>query len=293
LLKTTLNLRPKKTLSNWLTTRYQLIIRSEENFAERTSLGFTYSKVILFSVILFTGLFGLSLFMTKTILARWFDPKHEQLLMNQQLYDLTLIVDSLATEVERKEQFLQNFNRVLSGDTSNKDLNLALRSENQPFTKPTNLKPTPGDSAFRKEYEQSGLSLISLTNTKNRELQETFFYAPISGMVSDTYNLKKNHLGVDIVAKANEPVKCIADGTVIFSSWTQDSGYVIMIQHRGNLISAYKHNAQLLKKVGNFVNAGEIISIVGNSGELTNGPHLHFELWYNGNSVNPEEFINF
>jgi murein DD-endopeptidase MepM/ murein hydrolase activator NlpD len=280
-------------LSNWLTTRYQLIIRSDENFAERTSFGFTYSKVILFSVILFTGLFTLSLLMTKTILARWFDPKHEQLVLEQKIQELDLIVDSLAKADAQKERFIQNFNRILSGDTSNAELTLAMHSENQPYSKPTSLKAEASDSAFRKEYEQSGHSLISLTNSRNRELEETFFYAPISGMISDTYNVKKNHLGVDVVAKANEPVKCIADGTVIFSSWTQDSGYVIMIQHRGNIISAYKHNAQLLKKVGNFVNAGEIISIVGNSGELTNGPHLHFELWYNGNSVNPEEFINF
>jgi murein DD-endopeptidase MepM/ murein hydrolase activator NlpD len=279
-------------LSSWLTTRYQLIIRSDENFAERTSFGFTYSKVILFSVIVFTMLFGLSLLMTKTILARWFDPKHEQLMMSQDLDKLRQSIDSLAEEVDRKDRFIQNFNRVLSGDTSNTELKVA-RSENQSYSKPASLKPEPSDSVFRKEYEQSGLSFIAMTNSRNRDLQETFFYAPITGIVSDGYDLKKSHLGVDIVAKANEPVKCIADGTVLFSSWTQDSGYVIMIQHRGNLISAYKHNAQLLKKVGNFVNAGEIISIVGNSGELTNGPHLHFELWYNGNSVNPEEFINF
>ena len=95
------------------------------------------------------------------------------------------------------------------------------------------------------------------------------------------------------VAKTNEPVKCIADGTVMIASWTQDSGYVIAVQHRGNLISVYKHNAELLKKVGNFVNAGDILSIVGNSGEMTDGPHLHFELWYNGNSLNPEEFVTF
>lgn len=279
-------------MSSWLTTRYQLIIRSDENFAERTSFGFTYSKVILFSVIVFTMLFGLSLLMTKTILARWFDPKHEQLMMSQDLDKLRQSIDSLAEEVDRKDRFIQNFNRVLSGDTSNTELKVA-RSENQSYSKPASLKPEPSDSVFRKEYEQSGLSFIAMTNSRNRDLQETFFYAPITGIVSDGYDLKKSHLGVDIVAKANEPVKCIADGTVLFSSWTQDSGYVIMIQHRGNLISAYKHNAQLLKKVGNFVNAGEIISIVGNSGELTNGPHLHFELWYNGNSVNPEEFINF
>jgi murein DD-endopeptidase MepM/ murein hydrolase activator NlpD len=287
------HLRPKKTLSNWLTTKYQLIIRSDENFAERTSLGFTYSKVILFSVIVFTGLFALSLAMTKTILARWFDPKHEQLLVNQEITALAGKIDSLSLEVQQKENFIQNVKRVLSGDTVNQGLGLSMRTENHPFTKPTNLKASPRDSVFRKEYEKTGSSLITLTNARNRELQETFFYTPLTGFISDGFDIKKNHLGVDIVAKASEPVKCIADGTVVFSSWTQDAGYVIMVQHRGNLISAYKHNAQLLKKVGTFVNGGEIISIVGNSGELTNGPHLHFELWHNGNSLNPEEFINF
>ncbi|MBT1685402.1 M23 family metallopeptidase [Dawidia soli] len=289
-------MKPKKTLSNWLTTRYQLIIRNEENFAEKTSLGFTYSKVILFSVILFTGLFIMSLFMSKTILAKWFDPKHEQMVLNQQLFELAQKVDSLALEIDRKDQFIANFQRVLSGDTANfKDPAEALRNESQPLTKPTaaNLSASAIDSTFRREFEQSDLSVTPLTNVKYRELQETFFYSPLTGYISDTYNVAKGHLGVDIVAKANEPVKCIAGGTVIFSSWTQDSGYVIMVQHRGNLISVYKHNAQLLKKVGTFVNGGEIVSIVGNSGELTNGPHLHFELWYNGNSLNPEEFVTF
>jgi murein DD-endopeptidase MepM/ murein hydrolase activator NlpD len=287
-------LKPKKTLSSWLTTRYQLIIRNEENFAEKTSMGFTYSKVILFSVILFTGLFVLSLFMSKTILAKWFDPKHEQMVLNQQLFELALKVDSLGIEVDRKDRFIANFQRVLSGDTINfKDPANKFRGESQPLSKPTSLKPAPTDSAFRKDFEKSDLSLTSLTNSKYSELQETFFYSPITGFVSDQYDVKKSHMGVDVVAKANEPIKCIADGTVIFSSWTQDSGYVIVIQHRGNLISTYKHNAQLLKKVGTFVNGGEIIAIVGNSGELTNGPHLHFELWYNGNSLNPEEFVTF
>jgi murein DD-endopeptidase MepM/ murein hydrolase activator NlpD len=287
-------LKPKKTLSNWLTTRYQLIIRNEENFAEKTSMGFTYSKVILFSVILFTGLFVMSMFMSKTILAKWFDPKHEQMVLNQQLFELAQKVDSLGLEVDRKDQFIANFQRVLSGDTSNfQDPAEALRGENQPLTKPSDLKANSTDSVFRKAFEQSDMSLITVASKNYRELEETFFYSPIAGFISDQYDVKKGHLGVDIVAKVNEPIKCIADGTVIFSSWTQDSGYVIMVQHRGNLISSYKHNAQLLKKVGTFVNGGEIISIVGNSGELTNGPHLHFELWYNGNSLNPEEFVTF
>jgi murein DD-endopeptidase MepM/ murein hydrolase activator NlpD len=288
-------MRPKKTLSSWLTTRYQLIIKNEDNFAEKTSIGFTYSKIILFSVILFSVVFVISLFLVETVLEKWFDPKYEQMVLNQQLYGLALKVDSLAEEVQRKDRFISNFQRVLSGDTTDfKDPAEILRGEQQTLTaRPSTLNINRSDSAFRKEFEQSDLSLITLTSVKSRELSETFFFTPISGFISDKYDVKKGHFGVDVVSKTNEPVKCIADGTVIFSSWTQDAGYVLAIQHSANLISLYKHNAELYKKVGTFVNAGEIISLVGNSGEMTNGPHLHFELWYNGNSLNPEEFVTF
>ena len=287
-------MKAKKTLSSALTTRYQLIIRNEENFAEKTSLGFTYSKLILFSFLLFTTVFGMSLFLVETVLEKWFDPKYEQMVLNQQLYGLALKVDSLAIEVDRKDRFIANFQRVLSGDTSNfMDPSELLRGQSEPLSRPSEIQLESTDSAFRKDFEKSDLSLISLANVKRQELHEAFFFSPITGFISDRYNVKKGHYGVDIVTKTNEPVKCIADGTVLFSSWTQDAGYVILIQHSANLISVYKHNAELYKKVGTFVNAGEIISLVGNSGELTNGPHLHLELWYNGNSLNPEEFVTF
>lgn len=287
-------MKPKKTLSSWLTNRYQLIIRNEENFAEKTSMGFTYSKVILFSVILFSVVLLISLLLSKTLLAKWFDPRYSQMEMNKQLFDLAQKVDSLAIEVDRKDQFILNFQRVLSGDTSNfKDPAKMLEGEAKPPAKTSQMNLTPADSSFRKEFEKSDLSLITLTTVRYRELQETFFFSPITGFISDHFDAKKAHYGVDIVAKTNEAVKNVADGTIVFASWTQDAGYVIMVQHRGNLISVYKHNAELLKKVGTFVNAGEIISIVGNSGEMTDGPHLHFELWYNGNPLNPEEFVTF
>lgn len=287
-------MKAKKTLSSALTTRYQLIIRNEENFAEKTSLGFTYSKLILFSFLLFIAVFGMSLFLVETVLEKWFDPKYEQMVLNQQLYGLALKVDSLALEVDRKDRFIANFQRVLSGDTSDfQDPSEILRGESTPLNRPSVVQLEPTDTAFRKDFERSDMSLISLANVKRQELHESFFFSPITGFISDRYNVKKGHYGVDIVTRTNEPVKCIADGTVLFSSWTQDAGYVIMIQHNANLISVYKHNAELYKKVGTFVNAGEIIALVGNSGELTNGPHLHFELWYNGNSLNPEEFVTF
>lgn len=287
-------MRPKKTLSSWLTTRYQLIIRNEENFAEKTSVGFTYSKVILFSVIIFVFFLTISLFLVKTVLEKWFDPKYEQMVLNQKLYGLMLRVDSLDQEVDRKDLFIANIQRVLSGDTAAfSDPAQVLRGESEPLQRPSKVDIHARDSAFRRDFESSDLSLITLARNRNRELQEAFFFSPINGFISDPYDVRKGHFGVDVVAKTNEPVKCIADGTVIFSDWTQDAGYVLMIQHSGNLISVYKHNAELYKKLGTFVNAGEIISIVGNSGEMTNGPHLHFELWYNGNSLNPEEFVTF
>ncbi|MFZ5972360.1 MAG: M23 family metallopeptidase [Bacteroidota bacterium] len=288
-------MKPKKTLSDRLTTRYQMVIRNEENLAEKTSFGFTYAKLLVLSVVVFVVIFTLSLFLSETLLAKWFDPRHAQMEANKKLYELALKVDSLAIEVDRKDKFIQNFQRILSGDTSSGFVDPAqsLVDETRPVTAVGNMKLVASDSMFRKEFEQSQLASVTLTSNKYRELQEIFFFTPITGFISDRYDVKKGHFGVDVVAKTNEPVKSIADGTVIMAEWTQDSGNVITIQHTGNLISVYKHNAELLKKVGTFVNAGEIIAIVGNSGEMTDGPHLHFELWFNGSSLNPEEFVTF
>lgn len=272
-----------------------MVIRNEENLAEKTSFGFTYAKLLVLSVVVFVVIFTLSLFLSETLLAKWFDPRHAQMEANKKLYELALKVDSLAIEVDRKDKFIQNFQRILSGDTSSGFVDPAqsLVDETRPVTAVGNMKLVASDSMFRKEFEQSQLASVTLTSNKYRELQEIFFFTPITGFISDRYDVKKGHFGVDVVAKTNEPVKSIADGTVIMAEWTQDSGNVITIQHTGNLISVYKHNAELLKKVGTFVNAGEIIAIVGNSGEMTDGPHLHFELWFNGSSLNPEEFVTF
>ena len=284
-------MKPKRTLSDWLTNRYQLVVRNEENLAEKHGFNFTWAKVIVVGVTFFVLLMVGSLFLSKTLLAKWFDPRHAQLEANRELAKLAMNYDSIVNISEQRELFIQNFQRILRGDTSQ---GFQDPSEIMQQVAPNvDLDPGVADSAFRKEYEESDLGFIAVSNRKYNELQETFFFSPTTGFVSDKFDAKKGHFGIDIVTKTNEPVKCIADGTVVFASWTQDSGYVIGIQHLGNLISVYKHNAALYQKVGTFVNAGEILSIVGNSGEMTNGPHLHFELWYNGNAINPEEFVTF
>jgi murein DD-endopeptidase MepM/ murein hydrolase activator NlpD len=235
----------------------------------------------------------ISLFLVKTLLAQWFDPERAELEANKRLIMLSSAVDSLAYEMDMKDQFIDNLTMIIKGDdtvSQNDELSEQRLSTLNTEIDLDNLPPI--DSQFRKEFEQGDI-LLDLESYSSGELQEFFLFSPLSGIVLSPYNVKTEHYGVDVVSKKNEPVKCVADGTVIFSDWTQESGYVISVQHKGNLISVYKHNSALLKKVGNFVNAGDIISIIGNTGELTSGPHLHFELWYNGNPVNPEEFVSF
>lgn len=285
-------MKDRKTFSNWLSERYLLIIRNEENFAEKSTVGFTYAKMILFAMMLFLVLMVAALFLSRTVLAQWFDPQHAQIENSKKLFELTLKLDSLEDQVKQKDLFINTFQNIVAGNIDSSTYN-----RNQPEAQLINMnfdvsEIAPLDSQFREQFENEDPNLLTYNNDVS-ELSEIFFFTPISGYISRKYSLQEEHYGVDIVAKKNEPIMCVASGTVILSSWTQDSGYVLAIQHSDNLISVYKHNSELLKKVGNFVLGGEVIAIIGNTGELTDGPHLHFELWYNGNPVNPEDFVSF
>ncbi|MEQ8469981.1 MAG: M23 family metallopeptidase [Marinoscillum sp.] len=287
---------PKKTISNWITNRYLLIIRNEENFAEKKTISFNYARVILIFTAAFLVTLTLSVYLVTIVLEQWLDPRFAMMQSNRQLVDLTMKIDSLEYEIEVKDQYMANIRRIIGGDVEMMD-NMGEEREQSGLSNPElGFRETihPIDSQFRAEFEQQDVGVLTYqTSSRSDEFKEIFLFTPMEGIVTDGFNPKKDHYGVDIVAKENEPVKSVADGMVIFSSWTLDSGYVLGIQHRGNLISVYKHNSELLKNVGNFVSGGEIIAIIGNTGELTSGTHLHFELWHNGNSVNPQEYVAF
>lgn len=232
-----------------------------------------------------------SLYLSSTLMAQWFDPRHELIIMDRHLVDLADKVDSLENQMRIKDKFISNVQRVLIGEVSGDD-SIFINEDNSGVNK--SIEPIQAiDSQFRKDFEQSELSFLTSSNPISYELESQYFYSPIEGIVTTEFNIKQEHYGIDIVSKSNEPVKSVADGTIIFADWTQESGNVICIQHRGNIISVYKHNSALLKKVGNFVSSGDVIAIIGNTGEFTTGPHLHFEMWYNGNAMDPEEFISF
>jgi len=286
-----IKLKSRKTLSNWLTNRYLLILRNEENFAEKSTISFTYAKLILICFSLLIVIMVGSLYLSSTLMAQWFDPRHELIVMDRNLVDLVEKVDSLENEMKKKDQFIANIQRVLIGEINADDSSF---NNNEITTISSSIEPIPAiDSQFRKDFEASEMTFLSVSNSMSQELEGQYFYSPIEGVVTTEFNIKEEHYGIDIVSKSNEPVKSVAEGTVIFADWTQESGNVIAIQHRGNMVSVYKHNSALLKKVGNFVTSGQVIAIIGNTGEFTTGPHLHFELWYNGNPVDPEEFISF
>ena len=284
----------KRTFSNWLTNRYLLIVRNEEDFSEKRTIIFNYARLILLLAFIFILSMTLSVLSVNTVLKQWFDPRYAEMEANRQVLNLTMMLDSLQHEVQVKNNYIQNVMYILEGQNLD-----SLSSSNKVLSTSTlgdiNLSPalSPLDSQFRAEYESSDLGLVSLNfNRSEDELRELVFFTPLEGIITNNFDPKEDHFGIDIVSQENEPIKALADGIVIMASWTLDGGYVLVIQHSGNLISIYKHNSELLKSVGNFVESGEIVSIIGNTGELTSGPHLHFELWFKEQAVNPEDYVN-
>ena len=285
----------KRTFSNWLTDRYLLIVRKEEDFSEKRTVIFNYARLILLMALIFILSMTLSILSVNTVLKQWFDPRYAEMEADRQVLNLTMILDSLQHEVQIKNNYIQNVKFILEGQNLD-----SLYSSSQMLSTTTlgdiNLSPalSPLDSQFRAEYESSDLGLVSLNfNRSEDELREIIFFTPLEGIITNKFDPKEDHFGFDIVSQENEPIKALADGIVIMASWTLDGGYVLVIQHTGSLISIYKHNSELIKSVGNIVTSGEVVSFIGNTGELTSGPHLHFEIWFKEEAVNPEDYINF
>lgn len=245
--------------------------------------------------LIFILIFGFSLIMTKTLFKAWFDPTYQESENTAILLKMSETVDSLRMVVISKDNYLKNIQRIISGEAEILEEQDVL--DTMPFSQRINpeLSFEPSEATLSILQEMQGLPLeeARVQVFEGRFIGETYFFSPLKGMVTSIFDPAKDHFGIDVVAKENEPVKSIADGTVIFTSWTLGTGYVVAVQHTNELISIYKHNSVILKNIGDVVKGGEIISIIGNTGELTTGPHLHFEMWYKGSPLNPQDFISF
>ena len=288
----------RNKIIKWLKSKFQFVLRNDTDLKELIIYKFSNFQIIISTFLIFIIFFGISFYLSTTILRYWFDPRFAEKLANQQVINLSKTVDSLINESEIKENYINNIKYILSGKEDK--VNNSYSSEDLIIKDSLTIIDSLNDqneidSVFRKQFEELNNDFLirNIENNLDDILNINLFSPVSSGIISSKYNSTNKHYGIDILCNKDEPIKSIADGTVIMSSWTRDGGYIIAIYHNNNLVSIYKHNSKLLKKVGDKVYSGDIISIVGNTGEFTSGPHLHLELWFNGKSINPSEFISF
>jgi murein DD-endopeptidase MepM/ murein hydrolase activator NlpD len=298
--------RGRKWLKEHLEKKFLFIIRNEETFEETASYKLSLQNIYLLACTVFVVV-GIILFLLIIFSPiKKYVPGYGDIRSHGEYIKLEQRLNQLETELMARDTYIQSIRRILSGNPETRadvTKNIQIKLE-----KPEPLPKIIEDSILRAEFEANqsiesrsrptlGGSAISINTAFKTTEIETFrnlsITAPVRGPLGASYNLEKGHLGVDIIAAANTPIKSILDGSIIQADWSIENGHTIAIQHGNNMVSIYKHNSALLKKAGTRVKNGEAIAIIGNTGTLTSGPHLHFELWFKGRPVNPVDYIRF
>lgn len=282
----------KSKLIKRLRHRYRLVVMNDDTFEENFALRLTplglfilLGTVTIVMIILVTSLIAFTPL-------REYIPGYSDTGIRRNLVRLTMKSDSLERSLIAQSAFISNVSDVLKGNIK-ADSTQNRPDKNKEYNKLA-IDASKNETELRKTIEGQDKYSLSYDAETNRNAISNFsFFTPIKGIVSSSFKENEQHFGTDIVGPDNEAIKSTLDGTVILATWSSETGYTIMVQHTDNLVSVYKHNSVLLKKVGDYVKAGDPIAIIGNSGEHTTGPHLHFELWYNGNPVDPQEYMVF
>ena len=280
-----------RIITNQLRNKYRLVILNDNSFAEKFSLRLSPLGLIIL-------LSSITIIMTTLVIIivaftpfREYIPGYGNVGDRKDIISLSAKADSLESILESRDWYFNNLLNVLAGKTEGKTPKPAKDSTGK--YEQIDIKPSEQDMKLRTEIESNQLESTSSKVSANRinALNNSFFFTPLNGIVTASFSIKEEHFGTDIVSKENEVIKATLDGTIIFAGFTYDDGYVIQIQHGNNLTSIYKHLSSITQKTGVYVKAGEPIGIVGNSGAHTTGPHLHFELWYNGFAINPQDYV--
>lgn len=281
----------RKKVFQMLKDHYRLIIYNDSSIQTVWSIKLTPIKVLTL------GSLGAILLILLTTVIIAYTPLRENIpgypsaRIRQQIIYNYVLVDSLENEIKNRDSYFDKIKNLFQGEVP---LDESTTSESGLKTYDVKFNASNADSIFKDKLLEEKLNLSILSNTKKLpSIANIHFFTPLRGLITNKFNAKAEHLAVDIVGSLNSRISSALDGTVVFAGWTMDTGYSIYIQHENNIISAYKHNAELLKTVGDKVKAGDVIAIMGNSGELTTGPHLHFELWHNGTALDPETYIDF
>lgn len=280
----------KKRIFKKLNDKYRLIIYNDSTFQSVWSMKLTRLKVFTVTSLLSSVIVILVILLIATTGLKEYIPGYPKAEYRQMLVRNALLVDSLENELNMRDQFFSGIRSIISGEVPEEQLRIDTSVEIGDVA----FDEFNHDSVFRDKLiaEQTSLALDK-GNNKRLGISQIHFFVPLKGVITNHFNSAADHFGVDLVSGPNARISAILDGTVIFADWTLETGYVIHIQHNSDLISVYKHNSELLKRQGERVKAGEAVAIVGNSGELSTGPHLHFELWHSGNPLDPEQYIDF
>jgi len=269
--------------------KYRFVIMTDSSFEEKLSIKLSRLNILAFAgIFVFVCFFSTLLLIAYTPLSEYV-PGKSSIEVQKNLIELSLKSDSLEDILLKRAIYLENIKNIISGNeliTPIESNETSAKQEGEII-----FEISKEDSLLRISVEAEDKSSIFIKSVS--ENNYLMFFTPLSGLISDGYNSKTKHFGVDLVSKEKSRISSVLDGTVIISHWTSETGYVIAIQHKNDYLSLYKHNSLLLKDVGDFVNAGDHVAIIGNSGEFSSGPHLHFELWHKGTPVNPENYISF
>ena len=282
--------KPKKFQR--LKHKYRLVILNDDTFEEKVSLRLSQLNVFVVVGMSILILILLVILLIAFTPLREFIPGYANVSVRKQGVENYLKSDSIQGVLAENDLYIDNIKHIIQGDP--------IAYDDEAFIDSTvnygeiKNEPIDEDSVLRDMIEtEEKYNLFNVAGSTPGNISSFIFLQPLKGTVTNRFNIKKEHFGIDVVAPKNEAIKATLDGTVIFAEWTVETGYVIQLQHADNIVSIYKHNSVLHKKVGDHVKAGEVVAIVGNSGELSTGPHLHFELWYNGIPINPEDYMMF
>lgn len=281
-----------RIFTDQLRDKYRLVILNDDTFAEKFAFRLSPLGLIVAIGAITIAMTTLVISLVAFTSLREYIPSYGNVTERKDILELTVKTDSLEQTLKARDWYMKNLVNVFEGKTEGKTDKPAKDTSGK-YQK-VNVKPSENDIQFRKDVENEPASIkFAGSNFKKNALANYLFFSPLKGLVTESFKVAEEHYGVDVVAKKDALIKSTLDGTVIYSGFTPADGHVLQIQHDNNLISIYKHNSSVLKKMGDKVKSGEAIAIIGNSGENSKGPHLHFELWHNGLPINPEEFIVF
>lgn len=276
-----------------LRNKFRLVVMNDKTLEEKFSLRLTPLNVITFGGTFALSLVTITLYVIAFTGLREYIPGYADVNMRRNLVKMTARTDSLQQLVDAHDNYLRNLVGVMEGkvDTTTFRRDTSARL----YDTIRELERSEEDSLLRLQMESRDRFELLDADEKafSSGIGSYSFFTPLKGTIVTRFNPAQKHYGIDIVAGPDEVIKSALDGTVVLANFTSETGYVIGVQHSNNLFTLYKHNSALLKSVGDYVRAGEVIAIIGSTGELTSGPHLHFELWYLGNPVNPTDYIAF